>query len=169
MKPFILTLLSLGLVTPAIASEHSVGSHLPLAAAVNSVSSLQVNTLRCFQGDMHGYFGLATGDVVICQDNATKIGVMSDWTLNDLYTLRHEAHHLLQDCMSGGVGDLQSRLFFDNLTPSLEALGPERVSGIRVTYAGAPKHTVEMEIEAFAVATYVSPETIATSITKYCL
>jgi len=168
MKSFILALLSLGLVTPVGAYENTVGGHVPLAKAVNDASSFEVNTLRCFQGDMSGYYVLSTGAVVVCQDNARKIGVMVDWTSNDLDTLRHEAHHLLQDCMKGGIGDRQSRLFFDNLTPSLEALGPERVSTIRDIYSDVPNDVINMEIEAFAVATYVNPDNIASSINKFC-
>ena len=168
MKSFILALISLGLVSPANANTHTVGNHLPLARAVNRASSFKVNTLKCFEDTMHGYFILRSGTVVVCQDKAQKVGVMAPWTANDLDTLRHEAHHLLQDCMAGEIGDLDSALFFDSLTPSLEALGPERVSGIRITYAGSSNDTINMEIEAFAVATYVSPENIASSINKYC-
>jgi hypothetical protein len=168
MKSFILGLLSLGLVAPVGAYENTVGGHVPLAKAVNEISSFEVNTLRCFQGDMSGYYVLSTGAVVVCQDNARKIGVMVDWTSNDLDTLRHEAHHLLQDCMKGGIGDRQSILFFETLTPSIEALGPERVSTIREVYAGASNDVMNMEIEAFAVATYVSPNNIASSIKRFC-
>ena len=168
MKSFILALLSFGLVTPVGAYENTVGGHIPLAKAVSEVSSFQVNTLRCFQGTASGYYVLSTGTVVVCQDNARKVGEMAEWTPNDLDTLRHEAHHLLQDCMLGGIGDRQSRLFFDSLTPSLEALGPERVAAIRESYEGVSPKIMRHEIEAFAVATYVSPDHIASGIRKYC-
>ena len=47
------------------------------------------------------------GTMVICQENRIKGShEMVSWTEGDLDTLRHESHHLVQDCIGGsGRGD----------------------------------------------------------------
>ena len=45
--------------------------------------------------------------MVICQENRIPgVREMTSWTEEDLDTLRHESHHLVQDCRGGdGRGD----------------------------------------------------------------
>ena len=53
----------------------------------------------------------------ICQDDAvTQNGKMLPWTDNDLDTLRHEAHHVVQDCAYLGLYDGKLKTLFDEET-----------------------------------------------------
>ena len=53
----------------------------------------------------HRVFGWYAGGIqtmVICQEKALRTGqfdTQHDWTEEDYDTLRHEAHHVVQDCM----------------------------------------------------------------------
>jgi len=82
-----------------------VKEHKELARTIVSLGvPVSINTnIHCPAGESGSYF--AAGFMVICQDNRTANGKEVEWTANDLDTLRHEAHHLIQDCASGTIGD----------------------------------------------------------------
>ena len=113
--------------------------------------------------------------LIVCQDNASPISSRQvDWTSNDLDTLRHEAHHVVQDCLLGGLGDGESGPLFDT-RESLKSfveniLSEEQIDWIITNYRekGADREVIIMEIEAFAVASGVSPDSIADAIIKSC-
>ena len=104
----------------------------------------------------------------VCQDNHTKPWVQVKWTLNDLDTLRHEAHHVVQDCVDKPF-DGQLRPIFgqdkDWATFVGNAMTPEQAKMIMSQY---PVHQAYTELEAFAVARTVDADTIANKLEEYC-
>ena len=100
------------------------------------------------------------GTMVICQQHATPQdeGKEVGWTNEDLDTLRHESHHLVQDCIGGVKGDLQLVPVFttrDGLESFIDGvLTQEEVDQITTTYSsvGATDEVIWIEIETFAVA-----------------
>ena len=145
--------------------------HRRIIDATETYVSFSVNTFYCFQRNVHGYY-MRDGQVVVCQDNKEKVGQMVEWTENDYDTLRHESHHLIQDCKAGTIGDFVSEPMFEGeeYEVVINALGPKKVNDIRHTYqqSGSDERDIAMEIQAFAVATFVSPRSIAEAIHTYC-
>jgi len=91
-----------------------VKQHQELARTIVSLGvPVSINTnIHCSPGESGSYF--AAGFMVICQDNRTTNGKEVEWTVNDLDTLRHEAHHLIQDCAAGTIGDGKMSLMFNS-------------------------------------------------------
>ena len=113
--------------------------------------------------------------LVVCQDNASSLSSKEvNWTSNDLDTLRHEAHHVLQDCLEGRLGDSESKLLFDEEGEFFKfinnRLTQEQVRNIVEAYErqGAPDDVIIKEIEAFAVASSTPPTVIADGINTLC-
>jgi hypothetical protein len=120
----------------------------------------------CMSGNSGVYFSHLRL-MVICQDRARSSNRMVEWTNNDLDTLRHEAHHVVQDCVEGRLGDTQlGELFanpeqFNNFV--ISNLGHTRANNIAQRYGrdGKDQATIFVEVEAFAVAYGISARTIA--------
>ena len=114
--------------------------------------------------------------LVICQDYVkdTPANQEVDWTANDLDTLRHEAHHLLQDCALGRLGDGQLATW--HRTPALtyqfiaESIGERQARDFmdQPAYEGHNEQRQLIEMEAFATAAVISPNEIASAILKVC-
>ena len=106
----------------------------------------------------------------MCQDNAKSWnGDIVRATDNDLDTIRHEAHHLIQDC-SDGKRDGQLVKFFSPGSAFMSEMSPRRRAWVRETYVenGASEHVIQLEMEAFHVATFISAETLTTAVEKVC-
>jgi len=105
--------------------------------------------------------------MVICQDNRREEGVEVQWTDNDLDTLRHEAHHMIQDCAAGGIGDGKMSLM---LFVSRSGYTLEQVKQIAKHYQqqGVTGYDMLMELEAFAVARSIPADLIAVKLKEYC-
>lgn len=112
--------------------------------------------------------------LVICQDNGRAGGPQVRWTANDYDTLRHEAHHIVQDCAAGdGLGGYSTTLFDrDGLTKFVgqSSLTQDQIKWIISSYKGkgAPPNVVAMEVEAFAVAADVEAHLIAAKLREAC-
>ena len=101
------TLAALMTATPALA-DNSYDAHVGLWNTLQRAGvTTQINPRDC-KPEFHGYYNRRSVKLVVCQDNSTGGGRQVEWTANDLDTLRHEAQHVLQDCMVGGLGDLRS-------------------------------------------------------------
>ena len=171
-----LTAAALAITLGAIPSRASLDSgHSQLIQALrNQGVRVYINPAQCEEFSyIHGFYISQASVLAICQDNATKVGQEGvEWTDNDLDTLRHESHHLVQDCV-GQRGDNVLDLFFsDNLVSFIQnsSLSEEQKHRIISNYmrqTGDIK-TVELELEAFAVAADVEASTIATAIDKVC-
>lgn len=150
--------------------------HQYLARTIVSLGiPVTMNTnLHCPPGESGSYF--SAGFMVICQDNRTSNGKEVQWTENDLDTLRHEAHHIIQDCAAGGIGDRKMSLMFndkDELLNFVRGSGysDKQLQQIASHYQkqGVDGYDLLMELEAFAVARSIPANMIADKLKEYCL
>ena len=180
MKKFIAAALAaISLTTlPAIAQQrdgNTLQDHRELITALESVGvRTRLNDAVLCHGNNSGVYYSHFRLLVVCQDNAVTSDSATTWTANDLDTLRHEAHHVVQDCALGRLGDTQlTRLFQDPQQYNRfvnAALTPEQINRISQGYGsrGLNKNEVLIEVEAFAAAASVSAETIASKVVQFC-
>ncbi len=105
--------------------------------------------------------------IVICQTNGVVgSNKIVEYTANDLDTLKHEMHHVVQDCLDGTIdGDL---VLFDGTNQLVANYDQRKVLQVRKLYDDVPQHIRDIEVEAYAVASSVSIELIAKAVTKFC-
>lgn len=164
------------LPTATLAAGNDYQAHANLWAAVNETGvRTYINPSQCggSGSSISGFYSSTGAVLVVCQDNRQQVGVEVEWTDNDLDTLRHEAQHLIQDCLDGR-GD-QSLLNFLDTREELKAyvtsiLTNEQIGGIIKAYSdrGADEKTILLELEAFAVAQNESASAIATGVRNFC-
>lgn len=134
------------------------------------------NSPNFCDGRHHGFYAPAERLMVICQDQAKVFnGQMVPWTDNDFDTLRHEAHHIVQDCSLGGLGDRRETAFIGDDEELLgfiqhSGLTKDQLDWIVDNYKerGASDHVIKLELEAFAVAASVKADTIADALVATC-
>ena len=150
-------------------------SHQVLLTSLRSVGvRVSINDPICQDRDADGMYISMKQLLVVCQDNAKWSGDEVEWTENDYDTLRHEAHHVLQDCVNGELGDGLLADFFNEAEEYNDfingTIGPERAAVIAEVYGdnGASRTVILNEVEAFAVAHSVSAEVIGEGIVKVC-
>ena len=97
------------------------------------------------------------------------------WTENDYDTLRHEAHHIIQDCVDGKRGDGNLETLFEGSELGKfvfdAGIGKQQLESIIGVYAGdkgLDDDDVLVEIEAFAVANSIPADTIADTMLRVC-
>ena len=171
-------LAALGFASASIASpnttvpaEGSIAGHSLLADTIRAAGvTFELNHQLCQEEGMAGFYASTYRLLVVCQDNYQGNGPV-DWTANDLDTLRHEAQHLIQDCMIGGIADgTLHPVYRDPIGLGFGVLGGDRMSGINTIYRqnGADTDTVILEWEAFAVAEMNVPVEQSQDIARYC-
>ena len=141
-------------------------AHWELLRTVRNVGvSVHVNDVReCADGSASGLYFTARRELHVCQDNRTPGSPEQvAWTANDLNTIRHEVHHMVQDLQDGRLGDQQLHLVFDNDAQRAAlvnaALPPFVQQYIDRSYRsrGGNDFVVQMELEAFSVAELIHP------------
>ena len=172
------TLLGLtALTTPIEAVAGTFNDHVRLAQAVTATGvAFRINPAECdAQPGVYGWYSPSKEELVVCQENKIKGSTKEvKWTAEDLDTLRHEAHHLVQDCVNGrGAGN-----FDGQLTPLVKSpiqlgkdvLGTDGIRQVAKTYAdmGADEHTIILEIEAFSVARVNEPANQIAHVQRFC-
>lgn len=127
--------------------------------------------------DAQGLYGW-NGDayfavLIVCQDNGKPGGLEVRWTANDLDTLRHEAHHVVQDCLDGPFGDGHFSLLFD--TPEtmanfleLSNATQRQIRNILETYSDTSVEVQWREVEAMFVARGVGADAITDAVRNQC-
>lgn len=156
--------------TAAFDSEHQ----LLLDAVIDAGVKVYVNPQQCYKNPgLSGFYIGQSSVLAICQDNKREVGEqVAEWTDNDLDTLRHESHHLVQDCIGTRGDNILDPMFVDNLEGFLRnsSLTEADVIGIMGTYLrrGADTDTVELELEAFAVAADIPASGIAEGVRRFC-
>jgi len=167
---------SLLFFTPSLEAKASDG-HEELWDTLQQVGITIVvnNTPHCREGTISGAYLPMDRTLIVCQDNRGPFTTKQiAWTRNDLDTLRHEAHHVVQDCLEGGMGDGYARPMFDDKQEFNQfvqsALNMAQIDNIIESYRryGATDHVVLLELEAFAVAKDIDPELIADAIMNLC-
>ena len=163
--------------TPALAGPNGTfEEHQGLWTALQRAGiTLKTNTSDCKETGGGKYFTYRRL-LVICQDNA-KVwdGKQVSWTANDLDTLRHEGHHVVQDCNEGGIGDGKlANLFHDEdelisfLTKS--SWSKDEILGLieDLEEDGLDFHAVKLEVEAYTVASDISATSITNKVNDFC-
>lgn len=170
-----ITFLSIPLT--AIATPSYIKDHIDLLEKVMDVGvKVYVNSTHCDSGQFFGYYEpMGKGTLIICQENRIAGSQeMVTWTEEDLDTLRHESHHLVQDCKGGVRGDKKLVPVFKNevgvISFARPILGDERMKEIVFKYHtwGAPWEVIVLEFEAFAVAEAIPASDIAAAVEHNC-
>ena len=104
----------------------------------------------------------------MCQINATDANEVP-WTREDLDTLRHEVHHLVQDCMDDELNGHLHAVYEDPHRLAVDWLGHDMIRLIRHGYADQSSHLQLMELEAFSVAKMDDPQEQLRDIMNYCM
>ena len=151
--------------------------HVGLVQSLENVNvSVLVNEPKhCVTDGPNKYYGAFIPSerlVIICQTNKTVMdGDVVPFSLEDLDTLRHEAHHVVQDCLDGKLDGYMITLFEeDQLNMFLANFPQEYVDNVKRVYGewGASPEDIMLELEAFAVAAEVPASTISSAVTKFC-
>ena len=88
---------------------------------------------------------------------------------DDLDTIRHEAHHVIQDCMDGKIdGSLVEYLDEENQAEFYEYYPEWKIDYIKEQYSNESPRIIKLEIEAWAVADLVSAESIQEVLIREC-
>jgi len=163
------------IAAPAAEARGTFDEHRQLGNAVKSTGvSLQYNPISCGEKiDAMGWYWSTRSELVICQENhQASDGYWNEvqWTEEDLDTLRHEAQHLIQDCMDGSRNGRLGAVYTDPVALAKGILSQQAAQQIIESYAndGASEHVIIMELEAFSVATMNNPAEQIRDINKFC-
>ena len=160
-------------------SNGTFEEHQGLWNALQDVGiTMKVNTPDVCDEDARGggaYFTYKRR-LVICQDNAKAWdGTQVSWTANDLDTLRHEGHHVVQDCNEGSMGDGKLANLFHEEDDLIEWLTKSSWTKDQLVSLmesleedGEDFHDIKLEMEAYTVASDISATSIATKVTEFC-
>ena len=153
---------------PAMARSN-YGDHMRLGRAVRSTGiQFKLNPSECWQKSALGWYYAYGNEFVICQENKRSVGVEVQWTEEDLDTLRHEAQHLIQDCMDGSRNGRLGAVYTDPVAVVKNTLSDRNIQGIIKSYSRLDNHGILMELEAFSVGAINDPAEQAKDIQNFC-
>ena len=160
-------------VTAGPLEDHNVLWHSRQRAGV----TLRVNNLQlCGDNTGGGHYSSLYRTMVICQDGQSQAtsGEKVQWTANDMDTLRHEAHHVIQDCLDGALGDGNMTPVYtdsDEWKAFVTKMPQDKIDHIIKQYKsrGASNHLLYLELEAFSAAHNVGPLLIAKGLDQVCV
>ena len=159
-------------VAPAAEARGTYAEHTQLGNAIRSTGVvLRFNPMECNQKDAMGWYWSAGNEMVICQENRSLFNTEEvQWTEEDLDTLRHEAQHLVQDCMDGARNGRLGSVYRDPIALAKNTLSQQHIQGIVKEYSNmdAPEHVIITELEAFSVAAMNDPAEQVRDVKKYC-
>ena len=171
----------IGVSAPAEAmSERTRYNHRYLLEAVVATGvEVRINqAIDCHPkyNDGENYFGSYNGrrrELAICQEDLMQTnnfqGQVINFTNEDLDTLRHEAHHLVQDCMDNNLNSELHYVYDDPMTLAANTLTERHARTIVKGYAERGEHVVRLELEAFSVAAMNDPLEQVRDINRFCL
>lgn len=126
--------------------------------------------------DGNNYFGSYNGrtrEMTICQEELMATndfrGQIVNFTEEDLDTIRHEAHHLVQDCMDRRLDSQLLPVYNDPIGLATKVLSTRKAQSVVKAYAERGEHIVVLELEAFSVALMNNPLEQIDDIKKYCM
>ena len=174
-KTFATIIAALGMSVSPVSANELLEQHNQLWSSLQQVGiTMSINSPIHCKGDKMGAYYYNSGLMVICQEQSTTMnGEQVEWTAEDLDTLRHESHHVVQDCVAGEIADGSLSTLFDNPDEWKEfvrgGLSETAIEGIIKTYStGDNNGVVARELEAFSVASSVSADTIANKVIEMC-
>ena len=157
--------------------KESVDDHIELLNTLSDLGvNIQINNPNiCSKEEGTAGFWMGSKKLfVLCQEAIRKsprpvwdgkIYLASD---DDLDTIRHEAQHVIQDCMDGEIDGLLTEYFNpENRVEFLSHYPDWKEQYILEQYRemGANNHVISLEIEAWAVADMV-PATMINDVVK---
>jgi hypothetical protein len=156
---------------PALAQRKSNYSHhVLLGQAVRSTGvNYKINPSECWEKQgVFGWYWAYHNEFVVCQENKRSVGVEANWTEEDLDTVRHEAQHLIQDCMDGSRQGALGSVYKEPIELAKNVLGDKGIRSILKAYSDSSDHIKVMELEAFSVATLNDPLEQVKDIRNFC-
>ena len=96
------------------------------------------------------------------------------WEENQLNTIRHEATHVIQDCLGDGQANWEftgrTTIYEDPHEFARDVAGytDRMIYQIYMWYSDLSYEEILLEVEAFAVADAVDAKTIADALDRYC-
>ena len=157
-------------LAPSAEAKSNYNDHIRLGNTIRLTGvALKFNPSKCWEREAYGWYYARGNEMVICQENKVSVNEEVRWTEEDLDTLRHEAQHLIQDCMDGSRQGMLGAVYKDPIGLAKDVLGPVGIQNIINGYASAPDHIKVMELEAFSVAAMNVPLEQVDDIKKYCL
>ena len=160
--------------TVAPAQARTMAAHERLVTQLQEEGiSIVLNPPECKFASYAGYYRDAAKRMVICQDNGIDGSYsQTTWTSNDLDTLRHEAHHVAQSCIAGGLANNSlGTIYVKPFAFARQYFGTYQINNIVSVYKdrGASDHVALLEVEAFAVAEMNNPDQQVAQLRRYCL
>ena len=165
---------------PTYENRESIDEHIELLRTIQELDVTVVinDHLTCTENrGVAGYWHGSRQTFALCQErirysrNPVWTGEVILASDDDLDTIRHEAHHVVQDCMDGRLdGGLQSFFSDDDLITFLEGYPDWKENKIAETYRkdGASAYVIKHEIEAWAVADLVPASSISNVLQQIC-
>lgn len=174
-KPFLIALATAltAVATPSVRANELLNQHQSLWEDLERVGvTIYVNDpAACRSRNFQGRYISRMRRLDVCQDNYVPY-TQTKWTANDLDTLRHEAHHVVQDCNGEPYDAELDAIFDDNELKSFVArsLTEKQIEQIITSYRdrGADRTMILNELEAFSVARSVSADTIGDKLIEFC-
>ena len=154
----------------ASASAGTFAEHERLYHTLQSIGiDVQFNPKACNRG-MMGWYRPYTKEVAICQQNGVPGGPQVLWTAEDLDTLRHEAHHVVQDCRDNMLNGELHYVYQDPIDLAKDSLSTRTIGWILSDegYGDQSDHIQVLELEAFSVAALNDPVEQMRDIANYC-
>jgi len=167
------SVVGLSLLTIPGVSAKMDSSHDELRKSLNDVGvKVILNETDLCDGSKSGMYSPDYNVIIICQDDRIETSDQEvEWTENDYDTLRHESQHIVQDCMEG-IDNNKMSLFFSNEIEYLEfvvmGLTKSEFFQIVESYRSFGDDVLLNELEAFAVAKNVKPDTISKAVRGVC-
>jgi len=160
------------IVGNAVSAAPIPAGHVRLVQSLRDAGySVVVNHETCDRDDVkYGFY--YRGNIVICQTNVAKgtRSINHDWNSEDLDTLRHEAHHAIQDCMDGRNFDGElSQVYDDPFTFARNIIGVDGIRAVRSAYSDEDYATQVLEVEAFAVAADNDTNEQVSDVYRFCV
>ena len=171
MKKLLTTLSTLVLATTVASPVMAQSNHRHHQVLANTIMDagveFYINPQECFEEKSYGWYWALKNELVVCQENATNTSQV-DWTEEDYDTLRHEAQHLIQDCMDGELNGSLDQVYDKPIQLAKEVIGKPDIMRIIDNYSDKSDHIKVMEIEAFAVAALNDPLEQAQDVKNFC-
>lgn len=135
--------------------------------------TVRVNDSNVCGKDALGVYFPGRDLIVVCQSVAQPGDSEYQWSAADFTVLMHESTHLLQDCLSGSLRDMQLvpiNQTREDLESYSKELSDDQLAWIIETYTdfGADDLTLWLEVEAFSTQISVEPGVLSEQISQSC-
>ena len=178
MKKLFATIAALALtVSPLAASartmtESEINTYTNLIETVKKTGvEFKLNPPECDiqEGNIFGWYQAKKQELVVCQENRIRGSRQYvRWSEEDLDTLRHEAHHLVQDCVDKELNGKLHFLYEDPAGVVKQTLSADKIKQVIGYYKDLHPYHRGLELEAFSVAAMNDPQEQIRDIQNYC-